>query len=108
MHFHCFLCGSFFVDILKGELQSYLIEITRNIFMVKTEVRCLLFLSFIDAFMQMKTIKQINERKDGKAYVVDTVLDKTGMKGTGTWTVADAAKQGHSRFLFVIGSYNSF
>merc|ERR1739844_282415 len=29
----------------------------------------------------------------GEGYVVDYVLDKTGMKGTGRWTVQEAAEQ---------------
>ncbi|PKA58845.1 6-phosphogluconate dehydrogenase, decarboxylating 3 [Apostasia shenzhenica] len=45
----------------KGELLSFLIEITADIFGIK----------------------------DG--YLVDKVLDKTGMKGTGKWTVQQAA-----------------
>lgn len=52
----------------KTELDSYLIEITEKIFRKK------------------------DEEKDG--YVVDYVLDKTGMKGTGLWTVQEAAGQG--------------
>mmetsp|Transcript_3002 Transcript_3002/g.4046 ORF Transcript_3002/g.4046 Transcript_3002/m.4046 type:complete len:488 (-) Transcript_3002:213-1676(-) len=51
----------------KGELQSFLIEITAKIFTKKTE--------------------------DGKDYVVDKILDKTGMKGTGRWTVQEGAEQ---------------
>ncbi len=51
-----------------GELSSYLIEITAKI---------------------------LNKEDDltGKGYVVDYVLDKTGMKGTGRWTVQEAAEQ---------------
>lgn len=52
----------------EGELSSYLIEITSKIL----------------------------ERKDDlteNAYVVDKILDKTGMKGTGRWTVQEAAEQ---------------
>lgn len=52
----------------QGELESYLIEITADIFKVPDE--------------------------KGKGEAVDYVLDKTGMKGTGTWTVRDAAQQG--------------
>merc|ERR1739844_498002 len=29
----------------------------------------------------------------GQGYVVDYILDKTGMKGTGRWTVQEAAEQ---------------
>jgi 6-phosphogluconate dehydrogenase len=52
----------------QGELQSYLIEITAKIF---------------------------RKKGDGdEGYVVDTILDKTGMKGTGRWTVQEAAERG--------------
>lgn len=52
----------------EGVLSSYLIEITAKI---------------------------LNKADDvtGKGYVVDYVLDKTGMKGTGRWTVQEAAEQ---------------
>ncbi|KAI6700406.1 hypothetical protein NL676_014730 [Syzygium grande] len=48
-----------------GELQSFLIEITADIFGIKDD--------------------------KGEGYLVDKVLDKTGMKGTGKWTVQQAA-----------------
>ncbi|KAM7531373.1 hypothetical protein LguiB_034783 [Lonicera macranthoides] len=50
----------------KGELESFLIEITADIFKVKDE--------------------------HGDGYLVDKILDKTGMKGTGKWTVQQAAE----------------
>uniref|UniRef100_A0A804PSB8 6-phosphogluconate dehydrogenase, decarboxylating n=2 Tax=Zea mays TaxID=4577 RepID=A0A804PSB8_MAIZE len=50
----------------KGELLSFLIEITADIFGIKDE--------------------------HGDGYLVDKVLDKTGMKGTGKWTVQQAAE----------------
>ncbi|XP_020084734.1 6-phosphogluconate dehydrogenase, decarboxylating 1 [Ananas comosus] len=50
----------------KGELLSFLIEITADIFGVKDD--------------------------KGEGYLVDKVLDKTGMKGTGKWTVQQAAE----------------
>lgn len=50
-----------------NELQSYLIEITAQIFKVKDE--------------------------DGQSYVVDKILDKTGQKGTGRWTIQEAAQR---------------
>jgi 6-phosphogluconate dehydrogenase len=52
----------------KTELDSYLIEITE---------KCL-------------------RKKDDKTtgYVVDHILDKTGMKGTGRWTIQEAAERG--------------
>ncbi|CAM8979921.1 unnamed protein product [Rhodiola kirilowii] len=49
----------------KGELQSFLIEITADIFGIKDD--------------------------KGEGHLVDKVLDKTGMKGTGKWTVQQAA-----------------
>lgn len=50
----------------KGELLSFLIEITADIFAIKDD--------------------------KGDGYLVDKVLDKTGMKGTGKWTVQQAAE----------------
>ncbi|KAM7267657.1 hypothetical protein ACFE04_009823 [Oxalis oulophora] len=50
----------------KGELLSFLIEITADIFSIKDD--------------------------KGDGYLVDKVLDKTGMKGTGKWTVQQAAE----------------
>ncbi|GAB2234207.1 hypothetical protein Droror1_Dr00003449 [Drosera rotundifolia] len=57
---------SVFSEWNKGELLSFLIEITADIFGVKDD--------------------------KGKGYLVDKVLDKTGMKGTGKWTVQQAAE----------------
>ncbi|KAM7255990.1 hypothetical protein ACFE04_011731 [Oxalis oulophora] len=50
----------------RGELESFLVEITADIFKVKDDLA------------------------DG--YLVDKILDKTGMKGTGKWTVQQAAE----------------
>ncbi|MQL87266.1 hypothetical protein Taro_019817 [Colocasia esculenta] len=55
-----------FADWNRGELESFLIEITADIFRVK------------------------DEHGDGE--LVDKILDKTGMKGTGKWTVQQAAE----------------
>mmetsp|Transcript_10159 Transcript_10159/g.15554 ORF Transcript_10159/g.15554 Transcript_10159/m.15554 type:complete len:489 (-) Transcript_10159:1002-2468(-) len=52
----------------EGELLSYLIEITAIILSKKDDLT-----------------------DDG--YIVDKILDKTGMKGTGRWTVQEAAEQ---------------
>jgi len=52
----------------KGELSSYLIEITYKILRKKDD-------------------------QSGEGYVVDYVLDKTGMKGTGRWTIQEAAER---------------
>lgn len=60
--------GDLFEEWNKGELNSYLIEITATIFKKKDDLT-------------------------GKGHVVDYVLDKTGMKGTGRWTVQEAAEQ---------------
>ncbi|XP_022845478.1 6-phosphogluconate dehydrogenase, decarboxylating 2, chloroplastic-like [Olea europaea var. sylvestris] len=51
----------------RGELESFLIEITSDIFRVKDE-------------------------ETGNGGLVDKILDKTGMKGTGKWTVQQAAE----------------
>ena len=56
-----------FAEWNSGELKSFLIEITYKILAKKTE--------------------------DGKEYVLDKILDKTGMKGTGRWTVQEGAEQ---------------
>lgn len=58
-----------FVEWNKGELESYLIEITAKILAKK------------------------DDQEGCEGYVVDKVLDKTGMKGTGRWTVQEAAEQ---------------
>eukprot|EP00252_Welwitschia_mirabilis_P019128 TRINITY_DN4348_c0_g1_i1.p1 TRINITY_DN4348_c0_g1~~TRINITY_DN4348_c0_g1_i1.p1 ORF type:complete len:540 (+),score=94.86 TRINITY_DN4348_c0_g1_i1:163-1620(+) len=55
-----------FAEWNRGELESFLIEITADIFTVKDEL-------------------------DG-GELVDKILDKTGMKGTGKWTVQQAAE----------------
>uniref|UniRef100_A0A7S4SDG9 phosphogluconate dehydrogenase (NADP(+)-dependent, decarboxylating) n=1 Tax=Ditylum brightwellii TaxID=49249 RepID=A0A7S4SDG9_9STRA len=52
----------------EGELSSYLIEITAKILAKKDDLT-------------------------GEGYVVDYILDKTGSKGTGRWTVQEAAEQ---------------
>ncbi|KAG0458223.1 hypothetical protein HPP92_023380 [Vanilla planifolia] len=55
-----------FTEWNHGELESFLIEITADIFSVK------------------------DQHGDGE--LVDKILDKTGMKGTGKWTVQQAAE----------------
>ena len=57
-----------FAEWNKGELDSYLIEITRDI------------LAFKDT--------------DGQP-LVDQILDTAGQKGTGKWTVIDSRRTGH-------------
>jgi len=52
----------------KGDLDSYLIEITRDILGKKED--------------------------DGKTYIVDNILDTAGQKGTGKWTAISALDQG--------------
>eukprot|EP01119_Soliformovum_irregulare_P001055 TRINITY_DN1079_c0_g1_i1.p1 TRINITY_DN1079_c0_g1~~TRINITY_DN1079_c0_g1_i1.p1 ORF type:complete len:517 (+),score=154.36 TRINITY_DN1079_c0_g1_i1:102-1553(+) len=52
----------------KGDLDSYLIEITRDIFRHKED--------------------------DGKTYTLDLIQDTAGQKGTGKWTVMAAADMG--------------
>eukprot|EP00246_Nothoceros_aenigmaticus_P002990 TRINITY_DN13917_c0_g1_i1.p2 TRINITY_DN13917_c0_g1~~TRINITY_DN13917_c0_g1_i1.p2 ORF type:complete len:304 (-),score=71.54 TRINITY_DN13917_c0_g1_i1:1850-2740(-) len=55
-----------FADWNKGELESFLVEITADIF----------------------SVRDFN----GDGELVDKILDKTGMKGTGKWTVQQAAE----------------
>ncbi|XP_054819536.1 6-phosphogluconate dehydrogenase, decarboxylating 3, chloroplastic [Prosopis cineraria] len=55
-----------FAEWNRGELESFLVEITADIFKVKDE--------------------------SGDGDLVDKILDKTGMKGTGKWTVQQAAE----------------
>ncbi|CAM9698762.1 unnamed protein product [Ascophyllum nodosum] len=57
-----------FEDWNTSELQSFLVEITAVIFSRKDDLT-----------------------EDG--YVVDKILDKTGMKGTGRWTIQEAAER---------------
>jgi len=57
-----------FTDWNKSELDSYLIEITADIFTKKDN--------------------------DGKTYLVDSILDVAGQKGTGKWTVGAALDMG--------------
>jgi len=59
--------GDVFAEWNKGELESYLIEITSLIMKKKDDL--------------------------GEGYIVDKILDKTGMKGTGRWTVQEAAER---------------
>ncbi|KZV31520.1 6-phosphogluconate dehydrogenase, decarboxylating 2, chloroplastic [Dorcoceras hygrometricum] len=59
--------AAIFDDWNRGELESFLIEITADIFKVEDE-------------------------EAGVGYLVDKILDKTGMKGTGKWTVQQAAE----------------
>ncbi|KAL4425619.1 hypothetical protein ABPG75_009635 [Micractinium tetrahymenae] len=55
-----------FTEWNKSELESFLVEITASIF------------------------KKKDELADG--FLIDKVLDKTGMKGTGKWTIQQAAE----------------
>ncbi|MBN1156417.1 NADP-dependent phosphogluconate dehydrogenase [Candidatus Woesearchaeota archaeon] len=57
--------GTVFEKWNKGNLKSYLVEITADI------------------------LKQ-HDPRGGDAYLVDKILDKAGMKGTGTWTTMAA------------------
>jgi len=45
----------------------------------------------LDSFLIEITSKIFTKKEDG-AYVVDIILDKTGAKGTGKWTVQEAAE----------------
>jgi 6-phosphogluconate dehydrogenase len=60
--------ASLFEEWHRGEMNSYLMDITAKILRKKDDI------------------------KDG--FVVDFILDKIGMKGTGTWTVEEGARKG--------------
>lgn len=66
----------------KGELDSYLIEITSEIFKVK------------------------DTETDG--YLVDYILDQAGQKGTGMWTVQEALKTGTEGSLLASAVFARF
>ena len=55
-----------FVEWNKAELESYLIEISSYI------------------------LEKKDDKKDDNSFLVDKILDKTGMKGTGKWTSQSA------------------
>ena len=57
-----------FTEWNKGELESFLIEISARIFSVR------------------------DDQADTDDFLIDKILDKTGMKGTGKWTVQQAAE----------------
>ena len=57
-----------FVEWNKAELESYLIEISSYI------------------------LEKKDDKKEDNSCLVDKHLDKTGMKGTGKWTVQQAAE----------------
>jgi len=68
-----------FAEWNRGELQSYLIEITRDIFSVRDELT------------------------DG--YLVDMILDRAGAKGTGKWMSQDALDLGMPSTLVTTAVY---
>lgn len=49
----------------------------------------------LDSYLIEITYKILGKKDDrtGKGEVVDYVLDKTGMKGTGKWTIQEAAEK---------------
>jgi len=68
----------------KHELESYLIEITSHIFKKMDDMNIIAI-----------NANQIDQNDhEHKEYLVDKVLDQTGSKGTGAWTVQEAAEQG--------------
>lgn len=63
-------CLKFFKKWNKNELESFLVEITSNIF------------------------KKYDDNLNTMNFLVDKILDKTGNKGTGKWTCKDAVNIG--------------
>ena len=68
-----------FAEWYRGDLQSYLIEITRDIFSVRDEL--------------------------GAGYLVDMILDRAGAKGTGKWMSQDALDLGMPSTLVTTAVY---
>lgn len=68
-----------FADWYRGDLQSYLIEITRDIFSVRDQL--------------------------GDGYLVDMILDRAGAKGTGKWMSQDALDLGMPSTLVTTAVY---
>lgn len=71
-----------FTEWNRGDLDSYLIEITADIFSHRDE-------------------------RDASKYTVDVILDAAGQKGTGKWTAQVSAQISHPLFvmhiLFIVG-----
>ena len=61
-------CEQLFQEWNTGELESFLVEISAVIFSTRDEVT-------------------------GSGHLLDYILDKTGMKGTGRWTVQEGAER---------------
>lgn len=60
----------------QGELESFLIEITANILDKKDDIA-----------------DDAASSSSSGGYITDVILDKTGMKGTGRWTIQEAAER---------------
>lgn len=71
-----------FSEYNKGELDSYLIEITSDI------------------------LKEKDDLTDG--YLVDYILDRAANKGTGKWTVAQSLEEGVNTSIIAGALYNRF
>ena len=61
-----------------GELESFLIEITATI---------------LDKKDDLTNVAPSSSSSASSRYVTDVILDKTGMKGTGRWTIQEAAER---------------
>lgn len=72
-----------FAEWNTGELESFLVEITAQIFRCKDP----------RAAEGGAAASGGGGGDGGSTHLVDKVLDKTGMKGTGRWTVQEAAEQ---------------
>lgn len=71
-----------FTEWNKTELESFLVEITAIILNHKD-----------DAASGGATAANTSNSSNTSEYVVDKILDKTGMKGTGRWTIQEAAER---------------
>mmetsp|Transcript_2439 Transcript_2439/g.6786 ORF Transcript_2439/g.6786 Transcript_2439/m.6786 type:complete len:488 (-) Transcript_2439:310-1773(-) len=84
-----------------GDMQliSEVYDIMKNVVGMSNDEMAALFEEWnateLESFLIEITGKILRKKDDqgGDGYVVDKILDKTGMKGTGRWTVQEAAEQ---------------
>ena len=89
-----------FDSIEYGDMQliSEVYDLLKNVVGMSNEEMAQLFEKWnktkLDSYLIEITYKILARKDDltGDGYVVDKILDKTGMKGTGRWTVQEAAE----------------
>ena len=70
-----------------GELESFLIEITATILDKKDD------LTNVPPSTSSSSSSSSSSSTAPSRYITDVILDKTGMKGTGRWTIQEAAER---------------